>query len=259
MIQNIIFITAFKNINREKWQFFKRSDDEYLADFLNLIKNIEYKLVVYIEEDMKKKMRNIKFKENIIIKNLDNVNTFYNKYLEKDTNIIKSKEYLNKIPENRKKCPEHCQIGYNLITNSKINFVLDVKNIYPNYKFYSWIDFGTFNKQISNIPKNINIKLIKEKITYSCLKFIPENKISPEIMLTKNDIYFKGGAFIVYNELVELFHKLWENKIIEFHNKNITDDDQNILLQIYFDNPKLFDILYSNNWSSLFRENFNNM
>ena len=66
----------------------------------------------------------------------------------------------------------------------------------------------------------------------------------------------RSNEILAINKGIDLIPK---NKIIELHNKNITDDDQNILLQIYFDNPKLFDIKYSNNWFSLFRENFNNM
>jgi hypothetical protein len=39
--------------------------------------------------------------------------------------------------------------------------------------------------------------------------------------------------------LVENFETLWENKLIEWQEKYITDDDQNLVLQLYFDNPYL--------------------
>ena len=138
------------------------------------------------------------------------------------------------------------------------NFVKHTKKYYPNYKFYSWIDFGTYNKSVENIPKRLNLNLISEKITYNCLNQIPEKKIDPNIMLKSDMIYFTGGSFIVYFKYVDILYNLMINKIIELHKQNITDDDQNLVLQIYFDRPDLFDIKYSNDWFGLYKDNFNN-
>ena len=76
------------------------------------------------------------------------------------------------------------------------------------------------------------------------------------MMLKTDKIFFDGGTFITSFKML-IFYIIMERKIIEFHNKNITDDDQNIILQIYFDRPDLFDIKYSNDWFSLYRDNFN--
>ena len=111
---------------------------------------------------------------------------------------------------------------------------------------------------MDNIPKRLNLNLISEKITYSCLNKIPEKKIEANTMLKSNTIFFTGSTFIVYFEYVDILYNLWNNKIIELHKKNITDDNQNLVLQIYFDRPDLFDIKYSNDWFSLYKDNFNN-
>lgn len=258
MNEDIIFITAFKDINRKNWNNFRRSNDQYFSNFYNLAKNIEYLLIVYLEQPIIDKMKDIKFNDNIILKDLNDVDTFYNKYIELDNQIIDSDEYKSKIPIHRQNNPEHCQYGYNLINHSKICFVKHTKTYYPNYKFYSWIDFGSFNQCVENIPKQLNLNLISEKITYSCLNKIPEKKIEPNEMLKSNIIFFTGSSFIVYFEYVDILYNLWNNKIIEFQKNNITDDDQNLILQIYFDRPDLFDIKYSKNWFHLYRENFNN-
>jgi hypothetical protein len=76
-------------------------------------------------------------------------------------------------------------------------------------------------------------------------------------MLKTNKVYITGWSIIVYKDYVEEFYRLYENKIIDFQNTMITDDDQNLVLQIYYDNPKLFCLKYSKKWFSLFRENFN--
>jgi hypothetical protein len=72
-------------------------------------------------------------------------------------------------------------------------------------------------------------------------------------MLASDTVYFDGSAFIVHNELVNLFHDLWENKIIEFQENNVTDDDQNLVLQIFFDNPELFNIIHNKEWFKLYK------
>ena len=40
--------------------------------------------------------------------------------------------------------------------------------------------------------------------------------------------------------------------IYEWQNNYITDDDQNLILQIYFDSPYLFHLIQDNNWCSLY-------
>ena len=45
---------------------------------------------------------------------------------------------------------------------------------------------------------------------------------------------------------------MYENKIQEWQEKYISDDDQNLVLQLYYDNSELFHIIYNNKWFSLF-------
>ena len=257
--KDIIFTTAFKNINRENWSNYKRSLNDYLECFLTLAKNIKYLLIVYLEPNIKHQLIQIDFNDNIIFKDMNTVNTFYDKYLIHDNNILDSEEYKNKIPSARKKKPEHCQYGYNLINHSKICFVSNTKKLYPNYKYYSWIDFGTFNQDVLNIPNQLDLNLVSEKITYSCFNSPPSQRIDPNTMLQSDAVYLAGSTFIVYFEYVDIFYNLYENKLLEFQKHMITDDDQNLILQIYFDNPDLFDLKYSNKWFTLYKENFNKL
>ena len=75
----------------------------------------------------------------------------------------------------------------------------------------------------------------------------------PNEMLSSDIIYFDGSSFIVHNTYVNLFHDLWEKKIIEFQEKYISDDDQNLVLQIYFDHPELFNNIYSHEFYKLYK------
>jgi hypothetical protein len=251
--KNILFVTAYKDINRSNWCHFNRTNNEYFNSFLKLAQYIEFNLVVYLEDDIFNQLSKTKFKSNIIFKNLKNVNTFFDKYLDNEKIIINSENYKSKIPQSRKTNPEHVYAEYNLINHSKINFIADAKKKF-NYDFYSWIDFGYVRDNISiPIKKNINPNKLPEKIIYHYIK-LPElnNKINPNDMLKSNDIYLTGSSFIIPNNLVETFESVYKKKIINFEKEYICDDDQNLVLQLYYDNPELFYIIHNNQWFSLF-------
>lgn len=252
--KDIIFVTAYKDINRKEWEYYNASNDYYINYFYNLANNIKYKLIVYLEDDIRSIItNNAQFNDNIIFKNLNEVDTFYNKYIENDRKIINSDIYRKKIPEWRSNSPEHLYSEYNLINHSKINFVRHTKELYSEYKFYAWIDFGRMNGDIDNIPKNLNISLIPEnKITYHFVNNPPTSRENEDEMLTTHQVFILGSSFIVPTDLVMPFEKLFEDKLIEWQEKYITDDDQNLVLQIYFDNPELFNQLKHDKWYGMY-------
>jgi hypothetical protein len=254
--KDIIFITAYKDINRNNWEHYSASNDYYINYFYNLANNIKYKLIVYLEDDIRNQITNSnKFNDNIIFENLNEVDTFYDKYLENDIKIINSDIYRKKIPEWRCHSPEHLYSEYNLINHSKINFVRHTRELYSDYKFYAWIDFGRMNCDIDNIPKNLNISLIPEnKITYHFVNNVPSSRKNEDEMLTTHEVFILGSSFIVPTDLVIPFEKLFEDKLIEWQEKYITDDDQNLVLQIYFDNPELFNQLKHNKWYGMYEK-----
>ena len=96
MQNDILFITAYKDINRKNWQHYGRTTDEYLKCFLKLTENIDYTLIVYIENNIRKELSKYNFKQNIIFENIEVVNTFLNKFVVRDNNIINSDIYKKK-------------------------------------------------------------------------------------------------------------------------------------------------------------------
>jgi hypothetical protein len=248
-MNNIIFTTAYKDIKRQDWKYFNRTNEEYFYGFMNLSQNINYILVVYIENDLREiLLKKNTYNDNIKFMDLNMVNTFYKKYLDNDKKIMESENYKNKIPINRKANPEHLYSEYNLINHSKINFVKHTKDCFPNYKYYAWIDFGNMNYEIESIPKNINFDRLESKIIYKCILKPPIIRPTSTFMLSSNDIYFLGSSFIVFNNLVNKFEELYEKKIIKWQNDGISDDDQNLLLQLYYDNKSLFQLIYHPKW-----------
>jgi len=253
--ENIIFVTAFKDIGRINWKNYQRGNDEYFNYFYNLAKNINYTLIVYVETDIKNELKKrYSFNDNIIFKDFNEAEeTFFNKYMGAEKTIMSSSIYQSKIPPSRKfKNPEHIYPGYTLINHSKINFLTYTKKSYPNYLFYAWIDFG-YLRDINNVPKDIDISKLPKKIIYHVLKTPPKNRISPNEMLASEEVYLTGSSYIVHNSLVEKFELIWEYKILKWQLNYIADDDQNLVLQLYFDNPELFHLIQFEEWFSLYR------
>ena len=104
------------------------------------------------------------------------------------------------------------------------------------------------------IPKNINFKLLFPKVIFKCILDPPKDRIDESIMLASNDIFILGSSFIIYKDLVNRLEKLYEKKIIEWQSKCITDDDQNLFLQLFFDNPQLFQFIKHPKWFGMYHE-----
>ena len=120
--QSILFVTAYKDIGRSNWINYNRDNSEYFNCFLKLAHNIEYTLIVFVDDDVMEYLTTrYTFKSNIIFKKLNGVDTFLDKYLDQDLTIMSSDEYKNKIAyPNRVECilPE-----YNIIQYSKFHFL----------------------------------------------------------------------------------------------------------------------------------------
>lgn len=250
-MNNILFITAFKDINRGKYKHYTRTNDTYFDYFFNLANTIQYNLIIYVENYIKEiLLSRYRFRENIIFMNLNTVDTFYRRYNEINKIIINSKFYQDKIPESRKNNPEHCHAEYNSITNSKSNFLKNTKKYYPNYEFYAWVDFGCVRNS-STIPYSINLLKLTKQITFHCFQK-PLVKRHEYDMLSTWDIYFDGSQIIIHTSLIDLFDFLCNEKLKKWCELIVTDDDQNLVLQIYYDHPELFNLIINDKWYSLF-------
>ena len=89
-------------------------------------------------------------------------------------------------------------------------------------------------------------------LVYHFIEDPPLQRIDENAMLCSNYVYMLGSSFIVPNNLVENFESIWEKKLIDWQNKYITDDDQNLVLQLYFDNPELFSKIKNEKWYNMY-------
>ncbi len=258
-METILFVTAFKDIRRDLWGVVPRSKYDYVRDFVPLAETLKYNLIVYVEDDVYETLKAYNFPSNIILIHSKEVqNTFFDRFLESEKEIMYSEEYKSKIPVDRKGAPEHIYPEYTLINHTKINYVANAKKRFPSYEYYSWLDFGAARINIHDVPKNIILDRLQPKISYLVLNQPPLTRVKEDDMLKSHTIYFPGGQFIVHTSLGEIFETLVEDKLLEWRKKWVCDDDQNLILQLYFDRPELFQLYHRNEWLSLFRVFLNN-
>jgi hypothetical protein len=254
---SMLFVSAFKDIGREKWPDYTRSNELYLTYFMNLAINIQHKLIVFVEPHIHKILLTKSLPSNIILLDSGLVKTFYDKFIESERTIINSENYKNKIPIDRKSNPEHWNAEYNLVNHSKINYVSYCKREFPDYEYYSWLDFGCIRNTVNDVPKRINYEKLNNKISYLALLPIPRTILSANEMLRSHAVYLAGSQFVVHKDLVEKFETLYETQLIEWKKEGICDDDQNLVLQIYNKNKDLFELFHSNQWFTLFSNHLN--
>lgn len=252
----------FKNIGRDNWKSFSRTEQDYLDNFRNLVENIEYPLVVYVENYILKKivaLESVKLRSNILLIDSSTIKTYLDTHLESEKQIMNSETYKQKIPKERKRCPEHIIPEYTLINHSKIQFLSHTQKIIPGYNHYAWIDFGwVLNGALETLPKNIDLSKLGNKIILNNIDPLPKHNISAEDMLSIHKIYFAGGSFIVPAHLIETLQNAYTKKLEEWKMKGVADDDQNLFYQLWVDNKDMFEYVSGQgNWHALYRDYLN--
>ena len=264
MINDILFVTAFRDINRENWKHIPRGVDSYCDAFYKYSTKMKYNIVVFVSEEIQNYLLSkYTFGNNVFFLDIDCIDTFFHKYLPLEMEIMKSVLFQNLIPLDKKQAVPFLYPGYNLVNHSKINYVNEAKQRYPDYKFYSWIDFGIRLWDTSKLyNKTINIEALPNKIMYQHIEgnisihergILPIKcyKTTPYAILASHVVHFAWSIFVIYNELVEVYEKLYENKLNEYYQLGIVDDDQKLLLQIFLDNPDLFHMPNAINYPQL--------
>jgi len=254
---SILFVTAFKDIHRKNWHIIPRTNDEYIEQFMNLARTIKYRLIVFVEPFLKEILSTKNLPSTIELVDSSLVTTFYDRFIENERAMITSDTFTTKVPADRKGAPEHWCAEYTMVNHSKINYVAYCKRAYPAYEFYSWLDFGCIRNTVEDVPVNINFSKLHKKISYLSLKEPPSLPISANDMIRSHDVYLAGSQFVVHTDLVDQLEQLYEAKLLQWQKDIICDEDQGLILQLYFENRDLFELFPSNKWFTLFSRHLN--
>ena len=258
----LCYVTAFLDLNRDHWDFFRRSQEEYFRHFSPLLdifekdgNRSEYSLIVYIDSKHEENLRKIipSCLEGII-----HVVCIDEKFMEenipvwsrlnKEREIMESEEYKTRFAS-RLCFPENSNPKYTLINHAKIDFVSHATFIFPVCEYFCWVDFGYFQNR-DRIPSSLlDINLFdKDKINYTLINPLDERDTDVEYTMHCAPERIGGFFFFGNRENVLIYQKLYHEVHIQFQENNLADDDQHLALRCYFRNPSLFSLHNLGGW-----------
>ncbi len=241
---NITFVTCFYKI---KSKFDINTYIEWTKNFINETSN--FNLVLYTNKESYPYIEEI-------VKNNSKV-----KIIFKELSEFLLYKYKSKWETNQNKNTELSQVSWELIMLwcEKINFVNEAyKNNYFNLEWYGWCDIGYFrNGKIDNWPNNDKIlSLNKDKIYY--LQVCDDNIINllrqfilninefdlPITPIPANQISIAGGFFLIYFKMIDLYTKIFNDRIKTYFNHDyLIKDDQIIIIDSIIRHKDLFHII----------------
>ena len=251
MEKEITVVSAFFNINRDNWDNFERTSDQYLDYFFGWAK-LKNKIIVYVEtETLKRKI--LDFRESIGLKDKTIVhivgdfrqldNELYNSVKNATENDIQRGARLFQ------KNPEVWNADYNYVMLLKMWCVQDAVSKGEAEGMVAWVDFG-YNHGGDVLDKASDFNFLwkydfPEKI---CLFLIQELDDRPifDIVCTM-DTYVMGTVIVGIDYLWNDFWLLMRDSMISLNDCGLTDDDQNIILMSYRKRPEIFET-YLSDW-----------
>jgi hypothetical protein len=247
MNNSVIFVTAFKNLNRHNWKGFERSVDNYVNYFANLTM-IPIRLICYCEDEVRDILHNkLKFFNTYPYKPEE---TFF-RFIEKERVIMDSMQF--KALVKHRNDPETNKPEYNSATHNKSWFLKRTKDMFPNYTHYAWIDFGYIRTK-NNIPTQLNFASLPDnKILFSTMKPLQIDKLlNPiEACIDINSQTLIGGLYFCPKDMVDWYYKEYYNMVMSYYANNLVDDDQEIVKQLLKNHTDKFKLVVTGGWFEL--------
>lgn len=130
-----------------------------------------------------------------------------------------------------------------LLYNEKCHFVERVLTMYPEYKWYIWIDIGLFRQKMKDMKFAYANHCNEDKMTLLQINqrkpFMDENYV----FKAANNVFLGGGVQVatkkIWNEWILLY-----NEMFKYYTTNGTVNcDQGLLASIALRNPKLVELI----------------
>lgn len=137
--QKILWVTAFRDIGRKDWAFGGRSVDEYFECFERIVKPLSPHFVCFADEPYASRIRELGV-EHVYPHDLQD--TFVPRFMDRQKEILQDSNFIARIPEELRMCPEYRVAEYSLTLYSKPCFVRRAAQMFPDYTHYAFIDFG---------------------------------------------------------------------------------------------------------------------
>jgi len=247
MNKSVIFVTAFKNLDRHNWKGFERSVENYINYFENL-SIVPIRLICYCEDNVRDILHNkLKFLNTYPYKPEE---TFF-RFIDKERTVMNSSQFKNLVKHRND--PETNKPGYNSATHNKAWFIKRCKEMFPNYTHYAWIDFGYIRSK-DNVPEQLDFSsLPTDKILFSTMKpFKIDRILNPiEACIDINNQTLIGGIYFCPKDMVDWYYEEYYNMVIKYYENNLVDDDQEIVKQLLKTHSDKFKLVVTGGWFEL--------
>jgi len=173
--------------------------------------------------------------------------------------VLDSDEYVSKIDNPH--LIEYWNAKYNLVNFLKSHFVSQAyENDFIKTSKAAWIDFG-YCRHSSTLPPSLywDYDFDVNKIHLFNLKDIEPQRDVVDIIKT-GDVYIMGCHIVAGSHMWSKLKDLVFDNVAELLQRNLTDDDQTMLLLSYLKDPTIFELhpVDPINWFIIFNK-FNNL
>mgnify|MGYP006266513287 CR=1 FL=1 len=255
---SVLWVTAFRDLQRETWNMSPRPFEEYLRGFAPLV-TLSPHLVCFADEPHASIIREKTGLEKILPYDVED--TFIPKYTARQKEIIESDEFKKKIPAIV--WPGFVYPEWGTVNYSKVCFVRRASTLFPGYTHYAWIDFGFVKKSDEAPPPTFIPRLLPDKIMVRSYRrfhiddegnpmlgdiFSTEKKYehhpwnNPDFMLKHMYYGIHANIWVVPVHLVEWFEHSFERSIQMHLERGIANHDEPVWLPIVYEFPKRFHI-----------------
>lgn len=252
-MSKITIVTGFFKINRESWQGFERTDEQYFEHFKVWAK-LKNKLIVYVENESLAQSI-IQFRASLGLEDMTVVNII-NNCLELEpqlySDLVTSTEHhIQQLFRLRPQNPEVWNPTYNYIMLLKSWCVCDAIKRNQADGMVAWIDFG-YNHGGYPIAKSSDFSFewkyeFPNKVNLFTIQDI-DNRPIFEIVMSM-DTYIMGGFIVAPASLWPTFWGIMKSSVSALVDCGLSDDDQNIMLMAYRKRPEICQ-LHKSMWSS---------
>lgn len=253
MNKSLCLVSAFVDIRRENWTTFSRSIGQYLCHFYQYTK-LHHEMIIFIDEKHFESLRNLcSNNPNIKLISIndnwmkEHIHAYQNLYRE--TEIMNSEEF-KQLVSHRLGHPECSKPLYNTMQHAKIDFVCHViNNKLSESSYYAWTDFGYFQDPRKIPQKDLDLsKFDLDKINFQAISELTNQDADTIYTLTTAPERVGGFFYLGNRDNLLLYQELYHTICQEFHDMNIVDDDQHIMIKCIFRNPNLFHVWNLGGW-----------
>lgn len=246
-MNSALFISAFYDIGRHTWNDnFKCTPDAY-TKYIDQMMSLSQNFCIYLDGSVYDKY---KAKYGDSIQPYNSQDTLIPWSIEHESRIMQSQEYQDLL-KHRLHHPEHSRPMYNAVNHNKVHFLKRAAQERPEFTHYIWIDIHYLRH--NDLPCFIETQ-VHDKILIGSSKYPESLKgLSQTDIVTSTYDHLQGSVYIVPSKLVTTLYDLYTKQLELNYKVNIADDDQGIHLNIYQNNPDLYQILYTAKFGNFFK------